>query len=50
MAQHTGRSREEIEEATKHDHYFTAKESVQFGLCDAVITFSELVKGEFNHG
>ena len=50
LAQHTGRSREEIEEATKHDHYFTAKESVQFGLCDAVITFSELVKGEFNHG
>lgn len=44
LAQHTGKTKEEIEEATKHDHYFTADESVKFGLCDKVITFGELVK------
>ena len=37
-------SKEEIEEAIKYDHFFTAEESVAFGLCDRVITFGELVK------
>ena len=47
LAKHTGKTKEEIEEATKHDHYFTADESVKFGLCDKVITFGELVKEEY---
>lgn len=45
LAKHTGKTKAEIEEATKEDHYFTAEESVAFGLADKVITFSELVKG-----
>lgn len=49
LAQHTGKTKETIEDATKHDHYFTAKESVEFGLCDNIITFNELVKGEYDH-
>ena len=44
LAKHTGKTREQIEEVTKHDHYFTADESVAFGLADEVITFDRLVK------
>ena len=44
LAKHTGKTREQIEEATKFDHYFTADESVAFGLADEVITFDRLVK------
>ncbi len=44
LAKHTGKTVKEIEETTKEDHYFTAEESVSFGLADAVITFGELVK------
>ena len=47
LARHTGKTKAEIEEATKHDHYFTAEEAVEFGLADKVITFSELVKEEY---
>lgn len=42
LAMHTGRSPEEIDEITRSDHYFSADESVSFGLADAVITFAEL--------
>ena len=44
LAKHTGKTREQIEEITKHDHFFTADESVAFGLADEVITFDRLVK------
>lgn len=49
LAKHTGKTKEEIEEATRHDHFFTAEESVQFGLADKVITFGELVKGDLRY-
>ena len=44
LAKHTGKTKAEIEAVTKHDQYFTAEESVKFGMADKVITFSELVK------
>ena len=34
----TGRSLEEIHSACERDNYFTAKEAVEFGLCDKIIT------------
>lgn len=37
LAKHTGRTKEEIDEATRFDHYMNAKESVAFGLCDQII-------------
>ncbi len=45
IAKHTGKSKAAIEAVTKHDHYFSAEESVRFGMADKVITFGELVKG-----
>ena len=47
LAIHTGKTPKEIEDATKEDHYFTAEESVDFGLADKVLNFSELVKEKF---
>ncbi len=38
LAEHTGRSMEEILEKTRTDSYFTAKEAVEFGLADEIIT------------
>lgn len=46
LAKHTGHTIEEIDEATSYDHYFTADEAVAYGLCDKVVDFSFLVKGE----
>lgn len=44
LAKHTGKTEEEIDEATRFDHYFQADESVDFGLCDKITTFDELMK------
>lgn len=42
LALHTGRSIEEIEDITSHDHFFTAEESVDFGLADKIVNFSDI--------
>lgn len=44
LSRHTGKSVKEIEEATKYDHYFSAEESVSFGLCDRIVEFSEMTE------
>jgi ATP-dependent Clp protease protease subunit len=44
LAKHTGKTEEEIDEATRFDHYFQADESMDFGLCDKIMTFAELMK------
>ena len=36
LAKHTGKSVDEINEATAFDNYMNAEESVAFGLCDAI--------------
>ena len=42
LAKHTNKTVEEIDKATSYDHYFTAQEAVEFGLCDKIIGFEEL--------
>ncbi len=44
LAKHTGKSEEEIEEATCYDHYFSPEESVAFGLCDEIIGFDKVIE------
>lgn len=46
LAKHTGKTEEEIDEATRFDHYFQADESISFGLCDKITTFDHLMKEE----
>lgn len=38
LAEHSGRSIEEINKATDHDNFMTAQEAIAFGLCDKVVT------------
>lgn len=42
-ARHTGRTIEEIDEATEWDHFFTAEEAIEFGLADKIVGFEDLV-------
>ncbi len=37
LAEHTGKSREEIDRATNFDNYMNAEESIAFGLCDEIV-------------
>ena len=46
LAIHTGRTLEEIEEATAYDHFFSAGESVEFGLADGIIGYDRMMGGE----
>ena len=45
LAKHTGKTEEEIDQATSFDHYFTPEEAVEFGLADRIISFSEIMEG-----
>ena len=36
LAKHTGKTRKEIEKATAYDHYMSAEEAVEFGICDEI--------------
>lgn len=39
LAESTGKTVRQIAQATRYDHFFTAPEAVEFGLCDEVATF-----------
>lgn len=43
LAKHTKKSEEEIENATSFDHYFSAQESIDFGLGDRVVGFNDIL-------
>lgn len=38
LADHSGKTLEEINKATDHDNFMTAEEAMKFGLCDEVVT------------
>lgn len=38
LSKHTGKSLKEVEKAISYDHYFDAKEAIEFGLCDHIVT------------
>lgn len=44
LAKHTGKTIEEIDEATAYDHYMNAGESVEFGICDKILDGAEIYK------
>lgn len=45
LAQHTGRTEQEIEKATGFDHFFTAKEAIEFGLADKIVGIDFMMEG-----
>lgn len=44
LAKHTGKSEQEVEEATGFDHYFSPEESIEFGLCDQIVEFDKIME------
>ncbi len=38
LASHTGKSLDEINEATRNDNYMNAEEAISFGICDRIVT------------
>jgi len=44
LAKHTGKTIKEIEEATSYNHYYSAEESVEFGLADKIVNFEKLME------
>ena len=44
LAKLTGKTEDEIAEATGYDHYFNAQESVDFGLADKIVKFDTILK------
>lgn len=48
LANHTGKSLQEIDEATDFDNYMNAQEAVKFGLADRIISFKDIMEGYVN--
>ena len=48
LAKHTGKTLEQIDEATGFDHYFSAEESVAFGLADGIMDFAGMMGGAYH--
>lgn len=46
LAVHTGKTPEEIGEATAYDHFFSAEESLAFGLADEIVGYDRMMGGE----
>lgn len=46
LAIHTGKTPEEIEAATAFDHFFSADESIAFGLADEIVGYERMIGGE----
>ena len=44
ISKHSGKSLKEVEKATDHDHYYSAEESIEFGLCDEIVDFSKIME------
>lgn len=44
LAEHTGKSLEEINEATHFDNYMNAEEAIEFGICDEITANARLTE------
>ena len=44
ISKHSGKSIAQVEKATDHDHYYSAEESVKFGLCDEIVEFKKIME------
>jgi len=44
ISTHSGKNLKEVEKATDHDHFYTAEESIAFGLCDEIVDFSKIME------
>lgn len=47
LAEHTGKTKADIDDATAYDHFYTAEEATAFGLCDGIVSFDKVMRGEW---
>jgi ATP-dependent Clp protease protease subunit len=43
LARHTGRTVREVDAQTAYDHYFTPQEAIDWGLCDKIADYAEMM-------
>ena len=43
LARHSKMTVEEVQKETRYDHYLTAQEAIDFGLCDEIRTFGQFM-------
>lgn len=43
LVKHTKNDYDTLEKAIAYDHYFSAQEAIDFDLCDAIVTFNDLL-------
>lgn len=48
LAKHTGKSLQEIDEATSFDNYLNSQEAVQLGLVDKIVSFKDVMEGNID--
>lgn len=48
LASHTGKSLQEIDEATSFDNYLNAQEAVNLGIVDRIMSFKEVMEGNLD--
>lgn len=48
LAKHTGKSLQEIDEATSFDNYLNAQEAVKLGLVDKIVPFKDVMEGNID--
>lgn len=44
LAEHTGKTKKEIEADTRFDHYFSASEAIDYGLADSIVGMDALIE------
>lgn len=48
LANHTGKSLQEIDKATSFDNYLNAQEAVELGLVDRIVSFKDFMEGNID--
>lgn len=43
LCKHTKRTKKQMDKATAYDHYFTAKEAIEFGLADEIVGIDRIL-------
>lgn len=46
LIKHTNKTKKQMEKATSYDHFFSAKEAIDFGLCDEIVGINKIIESE----
>lgn len=46
IAENSGKTLDEVNAITDHDHYFSATEAIEYGLADEIVNYEKIMRGE----